>query len=70
MVKPRLAAFTTVETGSGEGISVSYKLWREGLLGFSELEARRSYARARNPLEGPLYAEAVSQQKAALTGKL
>jgi lysophospholipase L1-like esterase len=55
--------------------------WREGLLGrsrlfswieyrFSELEARRSFARARNPLEGPLYAEAVSQQKAALTGKL
>jgi lysophospholipase L1-like esterase len=55
--------------------------WREGLLGrsrllswieyrLSELEARRSFARARNPIDGPLYAEAVSQQKAALTGKL
>jgi hypothetical protein len=54
---------------------------REGLLGrslllswieyrLSELEARRSFARARNPLGGPLYAEAVSQQRAALTGKL
>ena len=36
----------------------------------SEMEARRSYVRARNPLDGPLYAEAVSQQKAALEGKL
>jgi hypothetical protein len=55
--------------------------WRESLLGrslllswieyrLSELEARRSFARARNPLGGPLYAEAVSQQRAALTGKL
>jgi lysophospholipase L1-like esterase len=55
--------------------------WREALLGrsllfswieyrFTELEARRSFARARNPLAGPLYAEAVSQQKAALAGKL
>jgi lysophospholipase L1-like esterase len=55
--------------------------WREGLLGrsrllswveyrFSELEARRAFARARNPLGGPLYTEAVSQQKAALAGKL
>jgi lysophospholipase L1-like esterase len=55
--------------------------WREALLGrsllfawieyrFSELEARRSFARARNPSAGPLYAEAVSQQKAVLAGKL
>jgi lysophospholipase L1-like esterase len=55
--------------------------WREGLLGrsrlfswieyrFSELEARRSFARARNPLGGPLYLDSVSQQKAALAGKL
>jgi lysophospholipase L1-like esterase len=36
----------------------------------SELEARRSYVKARNPLAGPLYAEAVSQQKAALAGRL
>ena len=36
----------------------------------SELEARRSFVRARNPLEGPLYAEAVGQQKRALEGKL
>lgn len=36
----------------------------------SELEARRSYVRARNPLDGPLYAEAVGQQRAALEGKL
>ena len=46
----------------------------EGLLGrsrlfswieyrLSELEARRHFVRARNPLDGPLYAEAVSQQK-------
>ncbi len=54
---------------------------REGLLGrsllfswieyrLSELEARRGFVRARNPLDGPLYAEAVGQQKAALEGKL
>jgi len=36
----------------------------------SELEARRSFVRARNPLGGPLYAEAVEQQRAALAGKL
>lgn len=36
----------------------------------SELAARRRYVAARNPLEGPLYAEAVSQQKVALDGKL
>ena len=36
----------------------------------SELEARRSFVRARNPLDGPLYAEAVGQQQAALEGKL
>jgi lysophospholipase L1-like esterase len=36
----------------------------------SELEARRSFVRARNPLEGPLYAEAVEEQRAALEGKL
>jgi lysophospholipase L1-like esterase len=54
---------------------------REALLGrsllfswieyrLSELEARRGFVRARNPLDGPLYAEAVGQQKAALEGKL
>ena len=36
----------------------------------SELEARRGFVRAKNPLDGPLYAEAVGQQKAALDGKL
>ena len=35
----------------------------------SELEARRRFVEAKNPLEGPLYAEAVSQQKAAIEGK-
>jgi lysophospholipase L1-like esterase len=54
---------------------------REGLLGrsvlfswieyrVSELDARRNFVRARNPLGGPLYAEAVAQQEAALEGKL
>jgi len=54
---------------------------REALLGrsllfswveyrLSELEARRRFVRARNPIGGPLYAEAVDQQKAALEGKL
>jgi lysophospholipase L1-like esterase len=53
---------------------------REGLLGrsllfawfeyrLSELAARRSFVRARNPLDGPLYAEAVDQQRAVLEGK-
>jgi lysophospholipase L1-like esterase len=53
---------------------------REGLLGrsllfswieyrLSELEARRGFVRARNPLDGPLYAEAVGQQQAALEGR-
>ena len=37
---------------------------------FTELEARRSFVKAKNPLEGPLYAEAVSQQKRALQGQL
>jgi lysophospholipase L1-like esterase len=36
----------------------------------TELEARRSFVKAKNPLEGPLYAEAVSQQKRALRGQL
>jgi lysophospholipase L1-like esterase len=36
----------------------------------SEREARRAFARARNPLEGPLYAEAVERQEEALRGKL
>jgi hypothetical protein len=35
----------------------------------SELEARRRFVRARNPLGGPLYAEAVDRQRAALEGK-
>ena len=54
---------------------------REGLLGrsllfswieyrLSELEARRGFVRARNPLDGPLYAEAVGKQREALEGKL
>jgi hypothetical protein len=54
---------------------------REALLGqslffswleyrLSELEARRRFVKAKNPLDGPLYAEAVGQQKAALDGKL
>jgi lysophospholipase L1-like esterase len=54
---------------------------REALLGRSllfswveyrltELEARRRFVRARNPIGGPLYAEAVGQQKAALQGEL
>jgi len=33
---------------------------------FAELEARRSFVRARNPLNGPLYEEAVGEQKKAL----
>jgi lysophospholipase L1-like esterase len=33
------------------------------------LEARRSFVRARNPLSGPLYEQAVDAQKAALVGK-
>jgi len=36
----------------------------------TELEARRSFVKAKNPLEGPLYAEAVSQQERALQGQL
>ncbi len=36
----------------------------------TELEARRHFVKAKNPLEGPLYAEAVSQQKQALQGQL
>jgi lysophospholipase L1-like esterase len=35
----------------------------------SEAEARRRFVRTKNPLEGPLYAEAVEQQRAALAGK-
>ena len=53
---------------------------REGLLSNSyffawleyrlaELQARRDFVRARNPFSGPLYEEAVSQQKKALLGK-
>jgi lysophospholipase L1-like esterase len=54
---------------------------REGLLGrslllswveyrLSELEARRSFVRARNPLGEALYAEALARQEASLDGKL
>jgi lysophospholipase L1-like esterase len=53
---------------------------REGLLAhsllcswieyrLSELQARREFVRAKNPLAGPLYDEAVSTQKAALAGR-
>jgi lysophospholipase L1-like esterase len=35
----------------------------------SEAEARRRYVRTKNPLAGPLYAEAVGQQEKALEGK-
>lgn len=37
---------------------------------FSELEARRQFVRAKNPMEGPMYAEAVSQQERVLRDKL
>jgi lysophospholipase L1-like esterase len=54
---------------------------REGFLGrsllfswveyrLSEMEARRSFVRARNPIDGPLYAEALERQKAALDTQL
>jgi lysophospholipase L1-like esterase len=36
----------------------------------SELDARRRFVGARNPIDGPLYAEAVSEQEKALDGKL
>jgi lysophospholipase L1-like esterase len=36
----------------------------------TELEARRHFVRAKNPLEGPLYAEALDQQRRALGGSL
>jgi lysophospholipase L1-like esterase len=36
----------------------------------SEMEARRRFVRAKNPLGGPLYADAVGQQKVVLQGKL
>ena len=35
----------------------------------TELDARRHFVKAKNPLEGRLYAEAVSQQKKALQGQ-
>lgn len=37
---------------------------------FSELEARRQFVRAKNPMEGSMYAEALSQQEKALRDKL
>ena len=37
---------------------------------FSELEARRSFVRARNPWGAELYSQAVDQQKAALRARL
>ena len=69
-----------VEDRAARGGSWAGRL-REALLGrsllfswveyrLSELEARRRFVRARNPIGGPLYAEAVDQQKAALEGKL
>ena len=36
----------------------------------TELDARRHFVKAKNPLEGRLYAEAVSQQRRALQGQL
>ena len=36
----------------------------------TELEARRHFVKAKNPLDGRLYAEAVSQQRKALQGQL
>lgn len=35
----------------------------------SEADARRRFVRTKNPLEGPLYAEAVGQQRTVLLGK-
>lgn len=36
----------------------------------TELEARRHFVRAKNPLEGPLYAEGLPEQRRALQGQL
>ena len=81
--RPRGDLLLRARPGAGPGQARS--LWlgrlREELLGRSllfswveyrrsELQARRSYVRARNPLDGPLYAEAVTRQRAALEGKL
>ena len=80
-----LEGLFSYELGLVQDRAVRGRSWigrlREGLLGrsllfswieyrFSELEARRSFVRAKNPLEGPLYAEAVNQQRTALEGKL
>jgi lysophospholipase L1-like esterase len=36
----------------------------------TELEARQSFVRAKNPLAGPLYAQALAEQKRVLSGQL
>jgi lysophospholipase L1-like esterase len=80
-----LEGLFSYELGLVQDRAVRGRSWigrlREGLLGrsllfswveyrLSELEARRSFVRARNPIGGPLYAEAVAEQRAVLRGKL
>ncbi len=69
-----------VQDRSDRGHTLAGRL-REGLLDhsllfswieyrLSEMEARRRFVRAKNPLAGPLYADAAGEQKVALQGKL
>jgi lysophospholipase L1-like esterase len=69
-----------VQDRAGRGRTISGRL-REALLArsllfawveyrLSELEARRRFVRARNPIGGPLHAEAVAAQEAALRARL
>ena len=66
LVQDRASRGRTLSGGVREWLVARSRLfaWIEYRL--TELEARRHFVRAKNPLEGRLYAEAVSQQKQAL----
>lgn len=70
LVQDRSARGRTALGGAREWLVARSRFfsWLEYRL--TELEARRHFVRAKNPLEGPLYAEGLSAQRRALQGQL
>jgi lysophospholipase L1-like esterase len=70
LVQERSERRRTLAGGAREWLVARSRLFSWVEYRLTELEARRGFVRAKNPLEGPLYAEAVSQQRQALRGQL
>jgi lysophospholipase L1-like esterase len=70
LVQERTERGRTVAGRAREWLVAGSRLFSWVEYRLTELEARRSFVKAKNPLAGPLYAEAVSQQRKALQGQL